>query len=937
MESLFTLVADYLARQSWQVAVVFPLVAVACYALRKASAHWRYLLWLIVLAKCLTPGLVSVPVPVWLDRAAGRGRPDILSSVAAMPQPNETRLPSAAALADPETATTVAAPVATVTKTSQREVMGAAESGAANAISVRNTNLSVWFAAAWCSGVAIFITYVSIKAWTTNHRLRLTKLAADPQIAPKVAALAKRLGIRTVPAVYMVDAIAQPFVWGWLRGSIYVPRQFVATGIGDQQEAILAHELAHVARWDVAANLVQIVVQALFFFHPLVWWANWQIRRERENCCDETVIAGLGADPKRYAQAIVDTLVAEYQAKQTVPSLAVAGRLNNIEQRIQTILSPNRRFRRRPSPTAVATAVLAAAFALPTAFVLTAHAGSPDSGSAGASTRASSPPNDDAAKDRSESVTPKGRNPSGKTSPKDPEGDKKPSKALAYTGQVTDKLTGNPIVGASVTVLRRVSSRTGRFPEWRKLGETKHQTDADGRYTFTVPPEQAADSHLYIEITATHPDYVRFYGGYSFDMLRQNEKLGERPFFENLALEPAGKVSGTVETPDGKPAKGVMVKGVSSPARDDPNSFSWEDTTTNEEGFFQLNLSKRGEAVFWLLPNDYAPSTHVLHAKRGDLGHFVLEKGMVLRGRVVDADGKPLKNVWVNAEIRGGPAKQKIDNSLFDHLARSALSDDKGEFSMAPLPAGDYSLIMADKPRSGSGDVHPLPAVFINQEITLDQDRSAKPIEVRATAHVLIAGQYFDSSGKPTSGFAPMLSAHGPSSQAWFWDTAQIDEHGKFTVKSPKGFVATLNIVDNEHHSIKTRASKHGPLNNGSTLDLGVLDRDVNDVAIIRYVAPILLVKATEEDGTPISKLRPSIRYPFNPIRDSSRLGYVAFEHQDDGRWRTSQLLPDEQFTITVDAEGYESKPENLKLPEGAVKELDIRLKKTSKPRTSTN
>ena len=96
-------------------------------------------------------------------------------------------------------------------------------------------------------------------------------------------------------------------------------------------------------------------------------------------------------------------------------------------------------------------------------------------------------------------------------------------------------------------MLRRVSSRTTRFQEWRKLGETKHQTDADGRYSFTIPPEQVAESHLYIEITATHPDYVRYYGGYSFDMIRKNEKLGERPFFENLGWSQRRRFPGPLQ------------------------------------------------------------------------------------------------------------------------------------------------------------------------------------------------------------------------------------------------------------------------------------------------------------------------------------------------------------------------------------------------------
>ena len=59
--------ADYLWSQSWQLAPVFVLMSMLCLALRRASAHWRYLLWSVVLLKCIVPAVVLVPMPV-LDR-----------------------------------------------------------------------------------------------------------------------------------------------------------------------------------------------------------------------------------------------------------------------------------------------------------------------------------------------------------------------------------------------------------------------------------------------------------------------------------------------------------------------------------------------------------------------------------------------------------------------------------------------------------------------------------------------------------------------------------------------------------------------------------------------------------------------------------------------------------------------------------------------------
>jgi len=362
MEPLLTTVADYLACQSWQILAVFAMVAAACWGLRKASAHWRYLLWLVVLAKCLAPGVISVPVAVLPQKAESQ-----------QASPVSMHAPVVAAAAESEMAIRDSEPVAAAVMTAQQDAAAPSGIHAARTISTTDVTVSDWLAMAWMAGVGLFLTLVSIRAWTTHRRLRRTRRPADAELRAMVAALAGRLGLKKIPAIHVVDGIAQPFVWGWLRGNIYLPAQFSGAGTREQRQAILAHELAHVARWDAAANVVQIVAQAVFFFHPVVWWTNRQIRREREKCCDEIVIAGLGADPRQYGEAIVNALVAEYEARGPIPSLAVAGGLKNIEERIKTILNPDRRFYRRPSWAAVATVVLLAACAVPTALVLTAR------------------------------------------------------------------------------------------------------------------------------------------------------------------------------------------------------------------------------------------------------------------------------------------------------------------------------------------------------------------------------------------------------------------------------------------------------------------------------------------------------------------------------------------------------------------------------------
>jgi hypothetical protein len=146
-----------------------------------------------------------------------------------------------------------------------------------------------------------------------------------------------------------------------------------------------------------------------------------------------------------------------------------------------------------------------------------------------------------------------------------------------------------------------------------------------------------------------------------------------------------------------------------------------------------------------------------------------------------------------------------------------------------------------------------------------------------------------------------------------------------------------LSWIDDAQHVLRTRVPKNAASSNGREVDLGIIDRDKTDIALIRYMAPTLLVRAVAEDGKTIKGFQAKLKYlpgraptEGEYLRDGKPAGDVSFARQDDGRWRASQLLPDEGFTVTVDAPGYEPKSEKLKLSEGAVKELEVRLKKKS-------
>ncbi|MCR6679580.1 M56 family metallopeptidase, partial [Escherichia marmotae] len=79
--------------------------------------------------------------------------------------------------------------------------------------------------------------------------------------------------------------VKTPLVIGYLKPIILLPFGTIASLSPDQVEAILAHELAHIYRKDYLLNMLQALIEILFFFNPAIWWMSDYVRVERENCC----------------------------------------------------------------------------------------------------------------------------------------------------------------------------------------------------------------------------------------------------------------------------------------------------------------------------------------------------------------------------------------------------------------------------------------------------------------------------------------------------------------------------------------------------------------------------------------------------------------------------------------------------------------------------
>jgi len=139
----------------------------------------------------------------------------------------------------------------------------------------------------------------------------------------RLAALARRAGVRQPVALLESARVAGPVVLGHLRPVILLPLGAVAGLSPALLEALLAHELAHIVRRDYLLNLGLAVAEVLFFYHPAVWFMANCLRAERENCCDDQATALCGGDGLRVARALA--ALAELEAATApTPRLALA-------------------------------------------------------------------------------------------------------------------------------------------------------------------------------------------------------------------------------------------------------------------------------------------------------------------------------------------------------------------------------------------------------------------------------------------------------------------------------------------------------------------------------------------------------------------------------------------------------------------------------------
>jgi beta-lactamase regulating signal transducer with metallopeptidase domain len=712
------------------------------------------------------------------------------------------------------------------------------------------------------------------------------------------------------------DRITLPFTYTWVHPVIVLPASLCDGHDPRALRFCLAHEWSHVERRDIWAWNLAALAGLVLFYQPLFWWLRRQLRLCQDYLADDRA-AALGS-----AEDYAAFLVGLARDRLSAPAMGIGDRRSNLSRRIVMLVQDHGPLEHR-----CRTLWSLAAAAVVTAVMVVAAGLRLDAAPAGDEPRS---------KDRKPALA-----------------DSKRAGGRTWTCQVIDKETRRPIAGASVLVKfwDLNEPRTGTI---RTLAETHVTTGADGRFQFTVTAEEAANAGLRVWLEVNCPDHVGEGTGSSYGGILRNEALGERPSFETIELWPGKAIEGRVVTPDGKPATGIKVESFSIPVQN--NLFKqrrFVEARTDARGRFRLVIHARGQAVLWINPERYVPSTYVLKDdKRGDLGTFTLVPGISIRGRVRDAEGKPVGGIYVAASRSEG-SRIKDDlvlRSLADHIQRAVVTADDGTFTVGPFSPGPYRVVPDvlgwDPATWESGKIRkrrPLPAVFTPHAVTLEEEKTPEPVEIKATPHVVVEAQMFDSQGKKRSGqeialggtfFGLSGSFFGLGHRDLWSGRCEPTADGAYKILAPRGLErAEIRLITDEHSALRFRLSKDAPLRHDRAIVLGTLDHDVKGIEIIRYEAPIILLKATTKDGKPVKGFRVSADYTEPDPQHEGKFilkggvgSDVNLEEQGDGRYRSSQLVPDREVKVTAQADGFKPASRKLKLPEGKTEEVTLVL-----------
>ena len=312
--------------------LVIAIAAAVAWMLRRDTAAARHSVWSAAIAAQLVIPVLSAVLPTW--------RVPVITQPAWI-------VPAAPAVSAPNDsiASTSVAPVAT-----PQAPQAAAGTDPANTLQTgAPTTAARWtlspiviLAGLWLLGCVAVLVRLALGTATVSRMAIRGQRVTDEKWLGLLHRLAVALNISRPLTLLRGDALGVPVTWGVVYPIVLLPED-ADSWPDERRRYVLVHEMAHVKRLDAFTQLVAQFAIAIFWFNPLVWVAAQQMRRERENACDDYVLTH-GTRPSEYAndllQLVQDIDTEGHRAAAPAFAALAMARRSEFEGRMLSILNP---------------------------------------------------------------------------------------------------------------------------------------------------------------------------------------------------------------------------------------------------------------------------------------------------------------------------------------------------------------------------------------------------------------------------------------------------------------------------------------------------------------------------------------------------------------------------------------------------------------------
>jgi WD40 repeat protein/beta-lactamase regulating signal transducer with metallopeptidase domain len=351
------------------------VLAVVVYAVTRVwrSPYLRHCLWLLVLAKLVTPPLINLAWPkgfllAQVNQEVVRTTSDAsgVSMMAADTHGYAIPIETSQDASDVSlgSSNVEVKPHVVVRTDPANRLPAASTEGSEGWHAMDWDSAKAAVALVWLAGTVAWLVIVSSRI-ARFHRSLTETLPASERLQDRIKDLATTMRLRRCPAIRLVQACVSPMVWlAGPRPVLVLPMKLVRQLTEAELDTLIAHEMAHIRRGDHFVRWFELFVTAIYWWNPVVWLARRALREAEEECCDATVRLVLPEHGRSYVSALLETLRFVSREGTIVPVLGSgfdSGK--ELKRRIEMFLTC-------PSPTPLCTQakvalLLAAALTLP--------------------------------------------------------------------------------------------------------------------------------------------------------------------------------------------------------------------------------------------------------------------------------------------------------------------------------------------------------------------------------------------------------------------------------------------------------------------------------------------------------------------------------------------------------------------------------------------